>query len=122
MYTTLIAMMMSAYTMTGSASNAAAVFNELPGELTEVILFYPNGNILQKGYMVDGQKTGLWTTYAITGEVTAKARYDAGAKEGKWRIYDADGNLEYKICYKNNKKVWAQQYDDAGNLTAFSHN
>lgn len=102
-------------------ANQNAQMVELPGELTEVIYLDEKGNIIQRGYMLDGKKTGTWITYNEVGEVTAKANYENGQKQGKWKIYNNSGKLEYKIFYKNNKKVWAQQYNDNGDLTAFSY-
>ncbi len=103
------------------AAELSSQMIELPGELTEVIYLDEHGNIIQRGYMLDGEKTGTWLTYNINGDITAKANYENGQKQGKWKIYDNAGKLEYKIFYKNNKKVWAQQYNDDGDLTAFTY-
>ena len=103
------------------ATDLSAQMIELPGELTEVIYLDERGNIIQRGYMLDGEKTGTWITYNEKGEITAKANYENGEKQGKWKIYSDSGKLEFKILYKNNKKVWVQQYGENGDLTAFSY-
>ncbi|MBK7036931.1 MAG: hypothetical protein KBF42_05845 [Chitinophagales bacterium] len=104
-----------------AAAELSSQMIELPGELTEVIYLDEKGNLVQRGYMIDGKKTGTWITYNAKGEITAKANYENGEKQGKWKIYNNAGELEYKICYKNNKKVWAQQYNTEGELTAFTY-
>jgi len=121
MKTLLLVLMCCSGSVFATGHMRAASFMELPGDLTEVTFYYPNGNILQKGYMIDGLKTGVWLTYSLEGEVTAKARYDRGEKCGIWKIYDENGNVEYKICYRGNEKMWARQFDDEGNMTAFSY-
>lgn len=122
MVNTIFSLILSASMQFSAGSErSAAQFVQLPGELTEVTLYYPNGAIMQHGFMSEGQKTGEWITYDLQGNTTAKAYYREGEKTGKWKVYDADGNLEFKICYKNGKKQWAQQYDDQGDLTAFSY-
>ncbi len=114
--------MLTTFTLCASAANSTNTqFIQLPGEITEVVYYYPNGAIMQKGYTENGLKTGEWITYSLTGKITAKAYYDNGKKEGKWKVYDADGDLAYKIQYRNDKKVWAQQYDDEGNTIAFNY-
>lgn len=104
-----------------SANAEVAYYTQLPGEITEVVYYYPNGAVMQKGYTENGLKTGEWITYSLAGKITAKAYYDNGKKEGKWKVYDADGDLAYKIQYRNDKKVWAQQYDEEGNTIAFNY-
>ena len=37
------------------------------------------------------------------------------------KVYNAEGELQYKIQYRNGKKVWAQEYDESGNTTAFNY-
>ncbi len=101
------------------ATDLSSQMIELPGEITEVIYLDEKGNVIQRGYMLDGEKTGTWITYNEKGEITAKANYENGEKQGKWKIYSNSGKLEFKIFYKNNKRVWVQQYGDDGSLTAF---
>ncbi len=121
MYTLLLASLLNLSAMNSEHAQYAASLHQLPGEITEVVLYYPGGEVLQRGYMEDGQKTGMWITYSLSGDVTAKAYYSAGEKTGTWKIYDASGNLTYKIRYRNNQKQWAQQYTPEGDLTAFSY-
>ena len=109
--------------MSTSAAGSATQFelNQLPGELQEVTYYYANGNRQQTGLLEDCLKTGDWISYSPEGTITARAYYDKGVKTGKWRIYNAEGNLTYKICYENGIRKWAQAFDPAGELTAFSY-
>lgn len=121
MYTMLLASLLNIATLQAEQTHFAASCNQLPGEVTEVVLYYPGGQVLQRGYVEDGMKTGMWVTYAQSGSITAKAFYNTDVKTGTWKIYDASGNLIYKIRYKNNKKQWAQQFNQEGELTAFAY-
>ena len=88
----------------------------LPGDLTEVTYLDADGHVLQHGYMINGEKTGEWTSYDAKGRVTARAYFSNGHKEGKWKVFNEQGELTYKILYKNDEKVWAIKYSD-GNRT-----
>ncbi len=103
-------------------SLSSTQFVQLPGSMTEVRYFYPEGTLMQIGYMENGVKTGEWITYNREGNITAKAYYDHGKKVGKWKIYNDAGEVVYKIQYRDNKKIWAQQYDADGNTIAFNYN
>lgn len=121
MYTTMLALFLNVTTPAISSESLAGSVHALTGELTEVILYYPGGEVLQRGYMLDGEKTGEWITYAISGEVTAKAYYIAGEKTGTWKVYDNEGNVAYKIKYRDGKKLWARSFDEDGNQTAMTY-
>lgn len=123
MYPYILSLLLVTTTLTTEANTISNTrINQLPGDIVEMVYYYPNGAVLQKGYMDNGLKYGEWVTYSIEGKITAKAYYENGKKEGKWKIYDKEGNLAYKIQYRNDKKVWAQQYDDDGNTIAFNYN
>ncbi len=121
MYTSMLVLLLHVTTPTASTELLAGSYHALPGELTEVVLYYPGGEVLQRGYMLDGEKTGEWITYAINGDVTAKAYYEAGEKTGVWKVFDEEGNIAYKIKYRDGKKLWARSYDDDGNQTAMTY-
>jgi len=123
MNTYLLSFMLLTATALGANNVNAEVmhFTQLPGDITEVVYYYPNGAVMQKGYTENNLKTGEWITYSLAGKITARAYYENGKKVGKWKVYDADGDLAYKIQYRNDKKVWAQQYDQAGNTIAFNY-
>lgn len=86
-------------------------------QVTEVVFVDEQGKITQRGFVLNGLKTGIWTSYNAEGDVTAQASFLHGKKDGKWKIYN-EGRLEYIILYKNDVKVWAEQYDAKGNLTS----
>ena len=120
MYTSIFVVLLN-LSVTCTASEAyTASYHALPGELTEVVFYYPNGTVLQRGYMIDDIKTGEWITYALSGEITARAYYAEGEKTGTWKVYDQEGNVTYKIRYRDDRKVWARQFDAEGNQTAYS--
>ncbi len=103
------------------AQNTSFNMTELPGEIMEVVYLDSKGRVIQRGYLLNGEKTGTWITYDEKGQITAKAEYEEGQKQGKWKIYSETGKVEYKILYRNNKKIWAQQYDEQGNLEGFAY-
>lgn len=107
-------------TSSATAENRFAV-NQLPGEVQELTYYYANGSKQQTGLMEDGLKTGEWISYAPDGTITARAYYDHGVKTGKWRIYNKEGVLTYKICYQDGVRQWAQAYNAAGELAAFTY-
>ncbi|HRF76218.1 MAG TPA: hypothetical protein PLJ00_09035 [Chitinophagales bacterium] len=94
---------------------------QLPGDLVEVVYYYPNGKIKQVGFLENGNKTGEWVSYNLEGQIVVKAYFENNLKEGKWKVYNDEGELQYKIQYRNGKKVWAQEYDESGNTTAFNY-
>ena len=65
--------------------------------------FHENGNIQQEGVFVNGKLDGKWTSYDVSGKVTAIAEYTNGQKTGKWISYNGLSSTE--ILYANNNVV-----------------
>ena len=68
------------------------------------ILYYFNGNVKVKGYMVAGNWKNERTFYYSNGKVKNRGRYLNGELHGVWDYYDVNGNLDKKIRYKNGLK------------------
>ena len=94
--------------MSSTSQNVAMPYAELPGQCIQ--LTGENGN-----------KTGECVSQNLEGQRVVKAYFENNLKEGKWKVYNDEGELQYKIQYRNGKKVWAQEYDESGNTTAFNY-
>ncbi len=89
-----------------SSGHTYARFEQMPGEVMEVTFYYEDGSVRQTGFVENNLMSGEWITYSEHGTVTARAYYEEGKKTGKWKVYDEEGELVYKICYKNDVKLW----------------
>ncbi len=96
--------------------------NQVDDQLYEVSLYFEDGSLLEKGYMLDGRFTGLWVRYNEKGMVVAEASYDNGAKDGTWRIFTNDGQLAYELEYDNNVRIMARTFDNTGNPISYRMN
>jgi len=74
------------------------------GELTEVTIYYNNGNIMQHGYLTaDNKLQDSWESYYEDGTKKCDAIYDKGEKVGVWYYYYKDSSK--KVTYANNKII-----------------
>ena len=79
--------------------------------LTEVIYYYEDGNIQQKGtFNKKKQPHGKWVSYDNNGDKLSVGYYDAGKKIGKWFFWTNEGLRE--VDYKNNKIVSVNTWID----------
>ncbi|HCK21154.1 MAG TPA: hypothetical protein DHW15_03035 [Bacteroidetes bacterium] len=91
-------------------------------ELFEVSLFYEDGNLMEKGLMIDGVFTGQWLRYNEIGVLIAEANFQNGAKDGVWRIYNNDGQIIYEMEYSRDVRIMARSFDDSGTLVSYRTN
>lgn len=76
---------------------------EIVGQQVKATYYHENGNLQQEGFFVDGKLDGKWTSYDVSGKVTAIAEYNNGLKSGKWISYN---NLSVnEVLYANNNIV-----------------
>lgn len=80
------------------------------GDLYEVTIYYPNGNIMQHGFLNKEQKLhASWESYFQDGSRKCVATYDNGDKVGVW-FYWKDG-IKTKVTYKDNKIEKVEEVD-----------
>jgi antitoxin component YwqK of YwqJK toxin-antitoxin module len=80
----------------------------------EFLLYAANGNLLERGEYLRGQKHGKWTSWNIESLKTGEAFYNNGQKDGKWQVWDEKGVLRYVMFYEAGEKV--------GNWQIFAEN
>lgn len=79
--------------------------------------FHANGQLAEKGLIVNNKPEGLWKKYNEDGKIIAKIRYSKGVKTGKWIIWSKDGKVLSKGHYNNegskigNWIVWSSTDD-----------
>ncbi len=83
---------------------------EIDRDFYELISYYNNGKIKERGYMHNGKATGCWQAYNEDGSLLATATYLNGKKDGIWKIYSCEGELKYSIEYKDNHKMVAKEF------------
>ncbi len=84
------------------------------GELTEVTIYYNNGNIMQHGYLTSDNKLhDTWESYYEDGTKKCDATYDKGGKVGVWYYYYTDSSR--KVTYANNKIINVEELETKKN-------
>ena len=63
--------------------------------------FHSNGQMAEKGLIVNNKPEGLWKKYDENGNLIAKIKYNEGVKTGKWIIWNDDGQIVAKGRYNN---------------------
>ena len=83
---------------------------EKKGTLTEVTLYYDNGEIMQHGfYAKSGKLHGGWESYNDDGTRKCIAFYDNGVKVGMWTYWDK--GIKTNVIYNNNKIISIEKVD-----------
>lgn len=81
------------------------------GELTEVTIYYNNGNVMQHGYLTSDNKLhDTWESYYEDGTKKCDATYDKGEKVGTWFYYYINDKTK-KVSYESNKIVNVEEID-----------
>ncbi|WP_050981188.1 toxin-antitoxin system YwqK family antitoxin [Saprospira grandis] len=65
--------------------------------------FYPNQNLLEKGFFHKGLKHGLWQKWWENGRLKEELNWKKGQKKGVLRRYNAAGQLIEKGQYRKGK-------------------
>ena len=84
------------------------VSNQALGQTKKVVNKYPSGQLMEKGKLVNGQKTGIWQYYHPLGWLERKEKLKDGKvlwailydeKQNKIRWIDENGiERDYKNC------------------------
>ncbi len=81
------------------------------GELTEVTIYYNNGNVMQHGYLTaDNKLHDTWESYYEDGTKKCDATYNKGEKVGTWFYFYVNDKTK-KVSYENNKMVNVEELD-----------
>jgi len=63
--------------------------------------YYDNGQLAEKGLIVNNKPEGLWKKFDENGKCIAKIKYKEGKKTGKWIIWNYNGEIIAKGRYDN---------------------
>ena len=79
---------------------------------------HKNGEQKEKGEIINGEKSGLWSGWDEKGNLTYKGNYLNGKEDGNWKGYHSNGKTKYEGPYKNGKqiKTW-KYYNKKGKMT-----
>jgi len=102
-----------------SNGNMKQVYHLLDGrEHGEVVFYFENGLIKEKGNYNYGVKNGKWVSWNEDGNKIGEVSYDAkGLKDGKWKVWDNNGTVRAQMNYENGNRVGKWKiWDSNGNL------
>ena len=72
---------------------------------------HKNGEQKEKGEIINGEKSGLWSGWDEKGNLKYKGSYFEGNEDGEWKGYYANGKVKYEGEYKNGKQIeWKNAY------------
>ncbi len=73
---------------------------------TDLAMVYLDGNLVEKGVLVNGKREGVWQSFNSDGTIATEASFSKGLKNGVWNIYE-DEDLKYVLHYQNGSRVKA---------------
>jgi len=92
------------------AQNTKLPKTEKKGDLTEVTIYYNNGEVMQHGsYNAAGKLQGQWNSYNEDGSKKCIAFYDYDVKVGTWIYWDK--GFKTNVVYDNNKIIRIEKVD-----------
>ena len=106
------------FTQTSEEDQTNKVYHFSNGLLDgESLIYASNGNVIEQGLYIDGQKHGKWTNWTPDGVETGEIKFNHGQRDGKWQIWDEQGILRYVMYYNVGEKVgtWLV-YNETGSL------
>ena len=71
---------------------------------------HKNGNRKEKGDILNGSKSGLWSGWDEKGNKKFKGNYLEGKEHGLWKGYHANGKIKYEGEYKNGRQIETWKY------------
>ena len=79
---------------------------------------HSNGERKEKGEIVNGAKSGIWSGWDEDGNLKYKGKYLYGQEDGMWKGYFTNGNTKYKGKYKIGNQIgtW-KYYNKKGKMT-----
>jgi len=84
------------------------------GKSYEYTLYHDNGQIAQKGAIVNQQLEGVWVRFSPEGKKLSQGTFTKGKKTGKWFFWNEQGLIE--ADFKDNKLVTAVSWDKGQTL------
>ena len=73
-------------------------------------LNHKNGERKEKGDIVNGAKTGVWSGWDDKGNLIYKGNYLDGKEDGMWKGYFSNGKTKYEGEYKKGKQIETWKY------------
>jgi antitoxin component YwqK of YwqJK toxin-antitoxin module len=70
----------------------------------EHVCWWENGEVAQRGLVVQGRCDGIWTDFDDEGNKTLQGRYGPDGKEGLWCAYWANGQAMHEESWKAGRK------------------
>lgn len=70
-------------------------------EKKEIKKFYPSGKLEGKGFVVNGKRTGTWTSYFENGNTSKKINYKNDVQDGLTISFFPDQKTNEQIYYSN---------------------
>ena len=71
---------------------------------------HKNGEKKEKGDIINGAKSGIWSGWDDKGNLKFKGSYFEGNEDGPWKGYHANGKIKYEGEYKNGKQIETWKY------------
>ncbi len=65
--------------------------------------FDANGNKVESGYVINGNKSGQWTRYDADGKIRFVVNYIDGLKNGDELSFNTRGQIEARTSYRNDQ-------------------
>jgi antitoxin component YwqK of YwqJK toxin-antitoxin module len=79
-------------------------------------MFYPDGQVMERGDYVKGLKTGVWTRFSDVGAKERIATYADGILQGPWTEFDSNGRTSVVGSYRNDLREGKWNYLERGVL------
>lgn len=86
--------------------------------LVEYTRYYDNGTIEETGFVLNGEKHGLWQRFTQNGGKQSEMSYNEGQREGMKYVWNEEGHLIFKVKYEADAVVEAIHYADNGSIIA----
>tara|TARA_S200000501_G_scaffold184300_1_gene173545 strand:- start:163 stop:627 length:465 start_codon:yes stop_codon:yes gene_type:complete len=71
---------------------------------------HKNGERKEKGEIVNGAKSGVWSGWDDKGNLKYKGAYLNGKEDGKWMGYHVNGKTKYEGVYRDGKQIGEWKY------------
>ena len=88
----------------------------------DVRMEFADGSPKLVGKMVNGQRSGIWTSYHSNGNKASENEYSNGLLNGKTVSYYVDGTIRYIGYYTNNEKDGVWQFFNSDGTEAQTEN
>ncbi len=59
----------------------------------EQVVFYPDGTVKMRGFILEGEMHGAWEWFRKDGSVMRTGHFERGTQVGAWRTYDRAGRV-----------------------------